>query len=151
MITSATFLNLAQHLGRLRQLAFEESVSFEYLVAFSHGQVELSLKLIERCDLGLGLAHLLGTLLAELVVVGSKQRDLFKEDVILFSQQMNPLSTVTRVLTALFASVTITDSNICRLFSSELLQGGGIGPSFLDEAKVLSLFDFETGDESLIL
>ena len=78
MITSATFLDLAQHLGRLRQLAFEESVSFEYLVAFSHGQVELGLELIERCDLGLGLAHLLGTLLAELVVVGSKQRDLFE-------------------------------------------------------------------------
>ena len=107
--------------------------------------------MIERCDLGLGLAHLLGTLLAELVVVGSKKRDLFKEDVILFGEQMNPFSTVTRVFAAILASVSIADAYICGLFGSELLEGGSVGPSFLDEAKVLSLFDLEAGDESLIL
>ena len=84
-------------------------------------------------------------------MVGSKKRDLFKEDVILFGEQMDPLSTVTRVFTAILASVSIADAYICGLFGSELLQGGSIGPSFLDEAKVLSLFDFETSDESLIL
>ena len=82
-------------------------------------------------------------------MVGSKERNLFKENVVLFGEQMDPLSTVTRVLTAILAP--ITDAYICRLFSSELLQGGGVGPSFLDEAKVLSLFDLEAGDESLIV
>ena len=37
VITSATLLDLAQHLGRLRQLALKESVGFEQLIALPHG------------------------------------------------------------------------------------------------------------------
>ena len=100
MVSAATFLNLRQHLCGLCQFVLQKRVGLQQFVTLSHSQVKLASHLIKRCDLGLGFAHLVCTLLAELVVMGSQKCDLLKEDMVLLCQKMDPF------LIALFAFST---------------------------------------------
>ena len=85
MIASTAFFNLSEQLRILGKFCFEEGVGLDKFITLSHSQVEVQLQLIVGGYLALGFSHLLCTFLAKLVVMGSQQGHLFKQDVVFLS------------------------------------------------------------------
>ena len=141
MVSAATLFDLGEQLGRLCELCLQECICLQELIALSHCKIKLTADLIERCDLSLSLAHLVSALLAELVVMGSQQCDLLKQDMVLFSQQMDPLLAVIFVCAIAFL----------RLFSAKVLHGERIAPGLLNQLEVLSLLDLEAAHQFFVL
>ena len=102
MVRAATLFDLRQQLGRLSELSLQECIRLQELIALTHCKVEFTANLIERCDFGLSLAHFVSALLTELVVMRPQQCHLLKQDMVLFSQQMDAFLAVVFVLAIAF-------------------------------------------------
>jgi hypothetical protein len=98
LIATAFLINLSKQLGRLRQLELKEIVRFYKLVPLTGCDIRLALQAIKSIDLGLGFSHLFSAFLAELVMMGSQKSDLFEQNMVFFSQEMQSFTHAVSVL-----------------------------------------------------
>ena len=149
MVSATALFYLRKHLCGLRQFVLQKCVGLEKFITLTHGQVKLGSHLIKRSDLGLGLAHLVSTLLAELVVMRSQECDLLKEDMILLSQQVDPFPVA--IFTVWTRSVFIrVISGLVWVACTQGLKSSCIGPSLFNELQVLPLFDFKRAGKLVV-